>query len=100
MAQNFYQWQKIINPIPIDPANSLKFRSIKNSFFSSTFNVAEIRIIQHVPELPPHRKQGCADSKRDSKMTKIKFPVAYIKFSISPIPEARSQLLLKNRTGC
>jgi hypothetical protein len=33
--------------------------------------------IQSVPELSPHRKQACADSKRDSKMTKINFPVAH-----------------------
>jgi hypothetical protein len=49
--------------------------------------------IQPVPELPPHRKQACADSKRDSKMIKINFPVAHIKFSISPIPEAYPQVL-------
>jgi hypothetical protein len=55
--------------------------------------------IQPVPELPPHRKQACADSKKDSKMTKITFPLAHIKFSISPIPEAHPQVLLKNRTG-
>jgi hypothetical protein len=30
-------------------------------------------------------------------MTQINFPVAHIKFSISPMPEAR---VLKNRTGC
>jgi hypothetical protein len=41
----------------------------------------------------------CGDSKRDFKMTKINFPIAYIKFSISPIPEARPQMLLKNRRG-
>jgi hypothetical protein len=35
-------------------------------------------IIQPGPELPPHRKQACADSKRDSKMTKINFPAADI----------------------
>jgi Na+-transporting methylmalonyl-CoA/oxaloacetate decarboxylase beta subunit len=46
------------------------------------------------------RKQACADSKRESKMTKINFPVAHVKFSILPIPEARPQVLLKNRTGC
>jgi hypothetical protein len=40
--------------------------------------------MQPVPELPPHRKQAGTDSKRDSKMTKINFPVTYIKFSISP----------------
>jgi hypothetical protein len=60
------------------------------------------RYIQPVPELPPHRKQACADSKKDSKMskmTKITFPLAHINFSISPIPEARPQVLLKNRTG-
>jgi hypothetical protein len=57
-------------------------------------------IIQPVPELPLHRKQACADNKRDSKITKINFPVAHIKFSISPIPEARPQILLKNRRGC
>jgi hypothetical protein len=61
--------------------------------------------IQPVPELSPHGKQACADSKRDSKMIKINFPVAHItelhiKLSISPIPEPRPQILLKNRTGC
>jgi hypothetical protein len=55
--------------------------------------------IQPVPELPPHRKHGYADSKRDSKMTKIKFPVdnisnRVIKFLISPIPEARPQVAI------
>jgi hypothetical protein len=47
-----------------------------------------------VPELPPHRK-----SKRGSKMTKTNFPLGHmtqlLKFSISPIPEARPQVLLK-----
>jgi hypothetical protein len=38
-----------------------------------------------VSELPPHKKQACADTKRDSKMTKINVSVAHIKFSISPI---------------
>jgi hypothetical protein len=33
-------------------------------------------------------------------MTKINFPVANIKFSISPIPKARPQVLQKNRAGC
>jgi hypothetical protein len=33
-------------------------------------------------------------------MTQINFPVAHIKFLISPIPEARPHVLLKNRTGC
>jgi hypothetical protein len=33
---------------------------------------------QPVPQLPPHKKQACADSKRESKMTKINFPVAHI----------------------
>jgi hypothetical protein len=60
--------------------------------------------IQPVPELLPHRKQTCPDSKRDSKMTKINFPVALItrviKISMSPIPEAPPQVLLKNWTGC
>jgi hypothetical protein len=50
------------------------------------------RYIQPVPELPPHRKQACADRKRNSKITKIIFPLAHIKFSISPIPEARPQV--------
>jgi hypothetical protein len=36
------------------------------------------KIIQPVPKLPSHRKQACADSKRDSKMIKINFPVAHI----------------------
>jgi hypothetical protein len=27
---------------------------------------------------PPHRKQACFESKRDSKMTKINFPKAHI----------------------
>jgi hypothetical protein len=38
---------------------------------------------------PPHRKQAYNDSKTESKMTKINVLVAHIKFSISPIPEAR-----------
>jgi hypothetical protein len=32
-------------------------------------------------------------------MTKINYHVVHIKFSISLIPEARSQVLLKNGTG-
>jgi hypothetical protein len=64
------------------------------------FNELQTHDLQPVPELPPHRKQTCAYSERDSKMTKINFPVAQIKFSISPIPEVRPQVLLKNRTGC
>jgi hypothetical protein len=40
-------------------------------------------IIQSVPELPPHRKQACPDSKRDFK---INVSVAHItEFSILPI---------------
>jgi hypothetical protein len=35
-------------------------------------------LILTISELPPHRKQAYADSKRDSKMTKINFPVAHI----------------------
>jgi hypothetical protein len=31
-----------------------------------------------VPELAPQRKQACADSKRDSKLTKINFLLAQI----------------------
>jgi hypothetical protein len=34
--------------------------------------------IQPVPELSPYRKQACADSKRNSKMSKINFAVAHI----------------------
>jgi hypothetical protein len=48
-----------------------------------------------IPELPPHRKQACFDRKRDFMMTNINFPVADIKFSISPIPEASPQGLFK-----
>jgi hypothetical protein len=42
--------------------------------------------IQPAPELPPCRKQACANSKRDSKMIKINFLEAHIKFSISAPP--------------
>jgi hypothetical protein len=55
--------------------------------------------IQPVPKPPPHRKQARADTKRNSKMTKINFPVTHIKFSISPIPEAHPQVLLPFTLG-
>jgi hypothetical protein len=41
-------------------------------------HATNIHYIQPVPELPPHRKQACADSKRDSKITKIIFSVTHI----------------------
>jgi hypothetical protein len=44
--------------------------------------------------------ENSTDSKRDSKITKINFPVGHIKFSLSPIPTARPQVLLKNLTDC
>jgi hypothetical protein len=67
--------------------------------------LAKKRAYTGVPELAPQRKQACADNKRDSKLTKINFLLAqitelHIKFLISPIPEARPQVLLKNPIGC
>jgi hypothetical protein len=44
-------------------------RSITNIYLVRRF----LSNIQPVPELPPHRKQACADSKTDSNMTKIQF---------------------------
>jgi hypothetical protein len=54
--------------------------------------------IQPVPELPPHRKQASAGSTRDSKIAKINISAAHIKFSISPIPEVRPQVLQVAKT--
>jgi hypothetical protein len=72
----------------------------KWAFNSHVMNIIFSLAIQSVPELPPHRQQACADSKRDSKMTKTNFPCSsqnlVMKFSISPIPEARPQVLVKN----
>jgi hypothetical protein len=53
--------------------------------------------IQGVPELAPQRKQACADNK--SKFS-ASSNYRVIKFLISPIPETRPQVLLKNPIGC
>jgi hypothetical protein len=62
-----------------------------NDFFSLTMNILQmvtdcgfivLRLvtdnIQGAPELAAHRKQACADNKRDSKLTKINFLLAQI----------------------
>jgi hypothetical protein len=46
--------------------------------FHLNYAYTNIHYIQPIPELPPHRKQACADSKRDSKITKIIFSVTHI----------------------
>jgi hypothetical protein len=49
-----------------------------NKFKLSYHSLIIKQKIQSVPELPPHRKQACANNKIEFKMTKIKFPVAHI----------------------
>jgi hypothetical protein len=54
--------------------------------------------IQPVLEPPPLRKQARADSKRNSKMTKINFPVAHKVFNFTN-PRSHPQVLLPFTLG-
>jgi hypothetical protein len=72
--------------------NTYSFIKFIPNFTNALYTIVYYYIyILPVPELPPHKKQAYPDSKRDSKITKINFPVAHIKFSVSPILEACPQ---------
>jgi hypothetical protein len=80
---------------------NFKFCNFENTNDKSIWTYrASTWYIQRIPQLPPHRKQSCTDSKTDFKMIKINFLVTHItelyKFSISSIPEAHLQILQKN----
>jgi hypothetical protein len=56
----------------------LKLYNVVTSILDVNCGVGGTLIKKKYTAFPIHKKQACADRKRDSKMTKTNFPVAYI----------------------